>query len=136
VDSFGVPAIHGQRMLLVKPGQRTLLHLRRTGSEQTLVMDVRMFDDCLGSFDVSDGLFDLGVGVVGADTTTSAVLGLANPVTVSAGGSSIMVGDPQTVTVPLSGIGEDVVVFMLGYLDMIGSGCASVGALVDDVKLQ
>jgi hypothetical protein len=50
-------------------------------------------------------------------------------------GQAVAIGDLQKIQVPLGGGGPDAIVSILGESYM-GSGCAIVSALIDDVKLQ
>ena len=133
VDSFGVPAIEGDRMLRVAPGAGALLHLRRTGGETQLVMDVRKTNEC--SFGPQDGALEISAAVIGNAAVPSEALTLGDaPTDVTVDGSAMQVGEVGTVSWALPS-GNDVLVYLRGDY-YYGAGCLLVGALVDNVRLQ
>lgn len=137
VDDFhAIPALHGSRMLYVAPGQPALLRLRRKANEASVVMDVRKISDCFGAF--AEGAMAIDVAIVGGPRVQSAAVTLGDdPATVPPGdaGGGALLGELQTVTLPLDADGEDVLVYFLGE-SYQGSGCARAGALIDDVTLK
>lgn len=134
VESYGVPALAGQRMLQVPAGAVALLHLQRAADEKTLTMDVRKYVACWGM--QFDGSFQLEAAVVGASGTHAGVVTLgANSSQVEVNGTKIVVGELQKVTIDLPEAGKDVLVYMKGD-DYMGAGCSMVGVLLDEVRLQ
>jgi hypothetical protein len=133
VDSFGVPSIEGDRMLRVAPGAGALLHLRRTGGETQLVMDVRKTNEC--AFGPQDGALEISAAVIGSAAVPSEALTLGDaPTDVTVDGSAMQVGELGTVSWTLPS-GDDVLVYLRGDY-YYGAGCLLVGALVDNVRLR
>jgi hypothetical protein len=134
VDASTLPVIDGQRMLLVEPGKQVLLRLRRTGNEQSLVMDGRATNGCgwgLGG----DGI-SVEAAVVGTEVVESAWISMGEQIeTVPLNNGEIEVGELQTLSLSLPDAGEDVLVYMQGT-DYQGAGCVMWGALIDNVRLE
>lgn len=134
VESYGVPALQGSRMLQVPAGAQALLHLERTATESGLTMSVRKYVACYGM--QFDGAFSLEAGLVGANGTHAGAVTLgANPTQAEVEGKTIVIGELQKVSIDLPEPGKDVLVYMKGD-DYQGAGCSMVGVLLDDVKLQ
>ena len=136
VGSFGVPAIDGQTMLYAAPGETVLLHLQRSGSEESLVFDARMVDGCGSVFSMTTGPA-LEVAVVGSDTIERATLGMGSgePTSVTDDFWTSLVGEVEHLEVPLPGPGVDVLVYLRGD-SYAGAGCSRAGALLDSVHLE
>ncbi len=133
VDASQIPAIEGERMLLVEPGVPMLLRLRGTAGEQKLVIEGRVTDGC--GWGAGAGIQVLA-GVIGSDAVVDDVLvmGLETE-TVTFEGNTLTLGELQTSTLPLQGGGDDVLVYMRGEYYM-GAGCALTGAVLDNVRLE
>ncbi len=134
VESYGVPALHGQRMLQVPAGKLVLLHLQRSLDEQKLVMAARKYVACFGW--LTDGPLQLEAAVQTANETHpgSVPMGAA-PAQVDVDGTKITMGELQDVTIDLPETGKDVFVYVKGD-DYMGAGCSMVGVLIDDIRLQ
>lgn len=134
VESFGVPALQGKRMLHVPAGKRVLLRLQRSLDEQKLVMSARKYVACFGW--LSDGPLQLEAAVQTANETHAGSVPMgATPAQVDVDGTKITVGELQEVTIDLPETGKDVFVYVKGD-DYMGAGCSMVGALLDDIRLQ
>jgi len=134
VESYGVPALQGQRMLQVPAGKLVLLRLQRSLDEKKLVMAARKYVACFGW--MNDGPLQLEAAVQTANETHSGSVPMgATPAQMEVDGTKIAVGELQQVTIELPETGKDVFVYVKGD-DYMGAGCSMVGALLDDIRLQ
>ncbi len=132
VESHGVPALSGQKMLRVLPGASTLLHLAAVPGAKHVLLDIRVLNEC------SYRGFKTGIavkaGVIGSGAQTLQVE-VDSTTTVTVGGISFGVGELRSLAIPLPPVEGDVLVQLLGPYHQ-GSGCERAGALVDNVRLE
>ena len=134
VESFGIPALHGQRMLHVPPGgSGALLRLQRTGSEKNLVMDLRRLNECKYA-PGSQEYFKIAYAVIGVDGVIAGNVAHSGTV-VELSGQLGYASELQAISLPIASGGTDVIVYMFGD-PYSGISCARSGALVDDVRLE
>ena len=120
-------------MLRVAPGASALLHLRRTGGETQLVMDVRKTNEC--TVRPQDGAPEISAAVIGSAAVPSEALTLEDaPTDVTVDGSATQASELGTVSWALPS-GNDVLVYLRGDY-YYGAGCLLVGALVNNVRPQ
>ncbi|GMV15314.1 MAG: hypothetical protein HS104_29525 [Polyangiaceae bacterium] len=132
VDGFaGEPAITGTKMLYLAPGASALLRLQRVSSEGNIAMETRIVSACsnfAGSIYVAAGVIG-GAQRQQASFTTSEL----SPLPADAG--AMQIGKQAGVLVPIPEAGKDVLLHVSGdYYE--GSGCAKVGVLIDDLRLE
>ena len=133
VESYGVPAISGQKMLRVSPGVSTLLHLAAVPGAHSLLLDIRVLNEC--SYRYSQASIAAKVGVMGSGGAEVTSVPASSTASVTVGTGSVGVGELQSLTLPLPTATGDVLVQFLGAAYQ-GAGCNQVGALVDNVRLE
>lgn len=126
----GEAAIAGQKMLYVPPGAAALVRLQRAGGETEVAMKTRLVSFCY-SF---AGSAVLTAGVVGGTQRQSVSLANLDPSPLPADAGANAIGKPEPVSIALPDAGQDVLVAVWGD-NYVGSGCAKVGILIDDMVL-
>jgi hypothetical protein len=135
VDSYGVPAISGQKMLRVAPGVSTLLRLAAMPGAGRVLLDIRVLNECPAGTGPSQVSIAVKVGVMGSGRAEETGASLGNTTSTTVGTDSIRVGELTALAVPLPTGAGDVLVQFLGASYM-GAGCTRIGALVDNVRLE
>jgi hypothetical protein len=135
VDSYGVPAISGQKMLRVAPGVSTLLHLAAVPGAQRVLLDIRVLNECSAGATPSQVSIAVKVGVMGSGGAEVTTVSTGSTTSATVGTGSIGVGQLTSLTLPLPTGAGDVLVQLLGA-GYLGAGCMRVGALVDNVRLE
>jgi hypothetical protein len=133
VDSYGVPALSGQKMLRVSPGTSTLLHLAAVPGAKRVLLDIRVLSECLSG--ATQASIAVKAGVMGAGGALTSTANTGSTTSVTVGGIRVSVGELGTLTIPLASAEGDVLVQLLGP-DYQGAGCMRAGALVDNVRIE
>jgi hypothetical protein len=135
VDSYGVPALSGQKMLRVTPGVSTLLHLAAMAGVERVLLDIRVLNECPAWTGVSQVGIGVKAGVMGAGGAKGTTVSVGNMTSATVGTGSVRIGELTSLTLPLPKGAGDVLVQLLGA-GYQGAGCLRVGALVDNVRLE
>ena len=135
VDSYGVPAISGQKMLRAAPGVSVLLRLAAVPGAQQVLLDIRVLNECSAGTGPSQESIAVKVGVMGSGGAKATTVSTGNTTSATVGTGSIQVGELTSLTLPVPTGAGDVLVQLLGA-GYLGAGCLRVGALVDNVRLE
>ncbi|MFO0564893.1 MAG: hypothetical protein U0263_04475 [Polyangiaceae bacterium] len=127
----GEPAITGTKMLYVAPGLSALVRLERVGSEANVAFAARLVSGC-PSF---DGTATFITGVIGGAQRQKRLLSEPTPLPPPGDGGALQLGTQSSVLVKIPDPGKDVLLAITGeYYE--GAGCAKIGVLVDDLRLE
>ena len=135
VDSYGVPALSGRKMLRVAPGVGVLLHLAAVPGAERVVLDIRVLNECSAGTGPSQVGIAAKVGVMGSAGAEETTVSIGNTTSTTVATGSSRVGELTSLTLPLPTGAGDVLVQLLGA-NYVGAGCMRIGALVDNVRLQ